>query len=141
MKKIFFALVAMVVIGLGASVGAVAAGKDPGKVDVSFDSMEFDFGTISADSKPVGHEFVMTNNSSLPVAILSASTSCGCTRPEFNKKPVAPGKTARIKVSFIPQGQKGEIHRDIKLRLKSASGKNKRVTLKISGVVIPADKK
>ncbi len=134
MKKIYMALIAALVC---AGVTFAASKED---VTVKFDATTFDFGTIYSDNGPVTHVFEMTNEGSVPVAILSASTSCGCTRPEFPKKPVAAGKTAKIKVSFLPEAQKGEIRRDIKLRLKSASGKNKRVTLKIEGVVVPKDK-
>ena len=109
-------------------------------VKVEFDSTSFDFGTVSQDSGPVTHVFEMTNTGDEAVAILSASTTCGCTRPEFPKKPVKPGGKAKIKVSFLPEGQKGEVSRDIKLKLKSAGGKNRRMVLKIHGVVLPAHK-
>ncbi len=106
-----------------------AAGKN--KVDVSFDSTVYDFGTVS-------HRYIMTNDGNEHVVILSVSTTCGCTRPEYPKKPVAPGEKAEIKVNFLPEGQRGEISRNIKLRLRSASGAKRNITLRITGDVIPA---
>ena len=40
-----------------------AAGKN--KVDVSFDSTVYDFGTVSSASGPVTHRYIMTNDLSL----------------------------------------------------------------------------
>lgn len=134
MRKIYLTLIAVLI---GAVATFAASGED---VTVKFDATVFDFGTISSGNGPVTHVFEMTNEGTMPVAILSASTSCGCTRPEFPKKPVPAGETAKIKVSFLPEAQRGEIRRDIKLRLKSASGKSRRVTLKIEGVVVPEEK-
>ena len=113
-----------------------AAGKN--KVDVSFDSTVYDFGTVSSASGPVTHRYIMTNDGNEPVVILSVSTTCGCTRPEYPKKPVAPGEKAEIKVNLLPEGQRGEISRNITLRLRSASGAKRNITLRITGDVIPA---
>jgi hypothetical protein len=127
-KKILAILLALIVL---------PAALSAAKPELEFSSKTFDFGTVRESSQPVETEFTMTNIGNEPVAILSASTSCGCSKAEYPQKPVAPGKTAKIKVKFNPAGQHGEINREVKLRIKSAGGKSLRVPLKITGVVVP----
>lgn len=124
---------------LAAAVMAVltASAKTPGeKVGLEFPELSYDFGTVSDDGSVV-HEFPYTNVGDGAVAIITASASCGCTRPEYSRKPLMPGKTGKIKVTFHTVGQKGEINKDVKLRLRSANGKSEQVTLRITGVVVP----
>ncbi len=114
------------------------AAKNPGsKVGVEFAATSFDFGTVSEDKGYVVHEYTFDNTGDGAVAIVSVVASCGCTRPEYTRKSVAQGKTGKIKVTFNTRGQKGEVNKDIKVRLRSADGKSERVTLHLNGVVVP----
>lgn len=115
-----------------AAAAAIAA-----KPQVEFDTTTFDFGTLRESSKPVQTEFVMTNTGTETVAILSASTTCGCSKAEFPTRPVEAGKSVKIKVKFNPAGQHGEITREIKIRIKSSGHKSIKIPLKITGVVVP----
>lgn len=108
---------------------------------LEFAEKEFDFGTISDTHAPVVHEYTFTNVSAEPVAVLSVSTGCGCTRPAYPLEPVKPGKKAKIKITFLPAGQRGEINKDIRVRFRGAkASKSQRVTLRLRGNVVP-DKK
>lgn len=82
-------------------------------------------------------KFTMTNNGSGAVAILSARASCGCTEPSFPRKPVAPGEEAVVNVGFNTTGQRGEIDKEVTLRLRAANGRSEKVQLRIRGVVVP----
>lgn len=137
-RRIFFAFL-FVLLAM-----SVSARQQDGRVtdtaaglDLEFSEMKHDLGTLSENGPSAGHTFTVTNRGTAPVAILSATASCGCTHPEFSKKPLAPGESSDIKVRFVPAGQKGEFSKDIRLRFKSGSGKSKRVTLRITGVVVP----
>ena len=135
MKSISKILLVLAVLLVG--VASVSARKAPGsKVGTEFSTLVFDFGTVNADKGSVEHKFIMTNTGTQPVAILTAVPSCGCTVADYSKKPIEPGEATTIKVKFNLAGQRGEINKDVKLRLKSASA-TERVTLKIKGVVIP----
>lgn len=104
---------------------------------ISFSQTSHDFGTIRAGAGSVTAEFDFKNNSDEPVAILTVTNGgCGCTKPSFPKKPVMPGKTAKIKITFNPQGRSGEFNREVKVRYASASKKGK-LALRFSGVIIP----
>lgn len=106
---------------------------------LDFPSTTYDFGVISEKADPVVHEFEFTNTASEPVAVLSVSTGCGCTRPEYPVKPLMPGETSKIKVTFLPAGQSGDINKDIQVRYRGAkASKTKRIVLRLKGAVTPS---
>ena len=128
------------VVALLCAVVAVLAVRaaDPEPFGLKFESTSYDFGTVRDNVRTVEHDYEFVNTSSEPVAIVSASASCGCTRPSFPAKPVAPGEKASVKVTFLPAGQSGEINKEVKVRVRSASSKSsKRIVLRLSGVVVP----
>lgn len=134
MKRIFTYLL----IIIAAAATAYAAGKDDGVL--RFETTEYNFGTIDDSHAPVVHNYKFTNTTDQPVAILSVSTGCGCTRPEYPLKPVAPGKSAVIKITFLPEGQRGDIQKDIKVRYREAKARSsKRTTLRLKGFVTKSE--
>lgn len=119
----------------------LCAARTPGdKVGIKFDSMVYDFGTVSEDAPAVTHEFTFTVTGDSPVAILSANANCGCTTPKYERKPTPSGKNNTIKVSFIPKGQRGEVDKEVRVRLKNGDGKSENVTLRLVGAVAPRSK-
>lgn len=110
-----------------------------GEPAISFAETSYDFGTIAEDGGNVTHEFEFTNTGDEPLMIVSATASCGCTRPSFPKKPVKPGNVGKIKVTYMPAGRPGEFVKTV--TIKSNAKKNKTVKLKIKGNVIPKEKK
>ena len=132
MKKLL-SIIAIVIM----AAGVFAADKNPKKLPaISFNETSFDFGVIKESTDWVEHEFEFTNTGNAPLAIATVSASCGCTKPEFPTKPVAPGKSAKIKIRFTPKGLKGNFTRTAKVRT-NIKGKEGTVTLTISGNVIP----
>lgn len=114
------------------------ARREPGdKVGVHFESLIYDFGTLKQNSPHAKTEFKFTVTGSQPVAILYATPSCGCTASDFPRKPVDAGASGSISVSFNPKGQKGEVNKDVRVRMKNGAGKSEQITLRITGVVIP----
>jgi hypothetical protein len=73
---------------------------------VSFSEERFNFGTVAAGEK-VQHNFKIKNTGKEPLIITNASSSCGCTVPEWPKEPIAPGKSGEIKVVFDSNGKSG----------------------------------
>lgn len=123
MKRILFAIIAAV------SMITASAQK------IEFASMSHDFGSIKEANGPVSCTFKFTNTGDAPLVIKSAKASCGCTKPEFPRKPIAPGDSQTIKVTYNPQGRPGEFTKDI--TLKTNDSKSRRVVLRIKGTVIP----
>lgn len=108
-----------------------AAGK---KAKVNFTEYRYDFGNVKEKSGPVSHEFVFTNNGDGNLIIIDATATCGCTKPEYPKNPIAPGKKGKIKVTYNPVGRPGPIDRTVTVK---TNGSPKKVRLKIVGNVIP----
>lgn len=128
MKRVF-SLFAIVLISVMAFT-AVAADNGP---EMTFEEKTYDFGTIKEVDGPVTHTFEFTNTGKEPLVIINVNASCGCTRPEYSKEPIKPGKSGKIKVTFNPAGRPGEFSKDVKIRTNG----NKRPILKITGIVIP----
>lgn len=78
---------------------AVAASSVAPKENLVLMEEEHDFGKIP-QGKPVTHDFVIKNTGSTPLVLDNVRASCGCTTPEWSKEPIAPGKTAVIKVGY-----------------------------------------
>ncbi len=74
---------------------------------IAFEETEYDFGEVQEGSI-VEHEFVFKNVGKVPLSILNARSSCGCTVPEWPKDPIPPGGTGKIKARFNTEGKINE---------------------------------
>ncbi|MTG97704.1 MULTISPECIES: DUF1573 domain-containing protein [Myroides] len=72
---------------------------------VKFDRLSHDFGNVK-NNDAVYTEFELTNVGEDDLVIINAEASCGCTVPEYQKTPIKPGETSKIKVRF-QQSQQG----------------------------------
>ncbi len=135
--KHLLSLTGALLIMILSSVQADAAGKKPAS-KIEFEQTSHDFGNIYEDRGPVTHIFEFTNNGDAPLVIVSATASCGCTKPKYSPEPVRPGKKGTISVTYLPQNRPGEFDKTIKVRTNDPN--NKRISLRISGTVIPGKK-
>jgi hypothetical protein len=87
MKKIFL------FCSLLACVAAFSQGP------IHFTVTKHSFGKIK-QNVPVSYLFSFKNVSSKPLVIENVEADCGCTKPEFPKEPIAPGKEGAIKVTY-----------------------------------------
>lgn len=102
-----------------------------------FEPVEWDFGTIREADGPVSHTFVGTNTSERPIVILRVVSSCGCTVPEYSQKPILPGESARIKVTFDPANRPGIFSKNLTV---FDAQRTKIAELRICGTVIGREK-
>lgn len=77
----------------------VSQAQRPAAACIEFEYSMFNYDTIEQGSDGLC-TFTFRNTGSEPLIISSASSSCGCTTPEYSKKPVLPGKTGKIKVRY-----------------------------------------
>lgn len=124
MKKIL-----SIILILFASVSAVLADSK-----VVFAKTTHDFGTIQEKDGDVTVSFKFTNEGDTPLLITRATASCGCTTPAHPKKPLAPGETGEIEVTYHAKGRPGPFDKSI--YVYSNDPKSERLMLTITGNVI-----
>ena|SRR5690606_21567581 len=103
MRK-FAILLAVALVTLSAQAQEKAATNGP---VITFEESSKDFGDIKQGEK-VEHTFKLENTGNAPLVISNVAATCGCTVPSWPKEPIAPGKTAEIKVSFNSAGKMGK---------------------------------
>ncbi len=64
---------------------------------------EYDFGTYDVRDT-LYHDFVFRNVGTVPFTISRIEPSCHCTAAQFSERPVAPGATDTIRVSYDGNG-------------------------------------
>lgn len=81
---------------------------------LTFTDTLHDFGKL-LEGEIVEYDFDYINDGKADVIITEAKASCGCTVPDYETKPIAPGEKATLKVKFNSQGKKGynEKHIDV----------------------------
>lgn len=129
MKKIL--IISLVALALPLTVMAKKKGAD-GEARISFSETVWDFGTIPENKGGVSHEFEFINAGNGNLVILDATAECGCTRPEYPKSPVAPGKKQKVKVTYNPLGRPGSFEKTVTVK---TNGSPKKTRLKIRGIV------
>ncbi|AZB28208.1 DUF1573 domain-containing protein [Chryseobacterium balustinum] len=66
---------------------------------ITFDKTTYEYGQIKPNSDGTRF-FTVTNTGDKPLIISNVKPACGCTTPEFSQDPIAPGKSAKIKVGY-----------------------------------------
>jgi len=79
---------------------------NPNAAEMTFDALEFNFGTIKQGDS-VNHEFEFVNNGKEDLIITNATGSCGCTVPQYPKEAIKKGAKGVIKVTFNSAGKMG----------------------------------
>lgn len=90
---------------------------------------EHDFSKIP-QGKPVYYTFQIVNTGAQPLKLDDVHASCGCTTPEWNREPIAPGATAQIKVGYNAAAE-GPFEKMISITYNGSQSKQ----LKIKGMV------
>jgi len=98
---------------LASSCGTNSSGADrympsdtTGTAVLTFQSPEHNFGKVGAGEK-VGCIFTFRNTGDADLVINTATASCGCTVPKYDRKPVPPDGTGTIEVIFDTSGREG----------------------------------
>ena len=132
MRKYLFLLIAVLAL-----VPTVAMAKEKTQAKISFTEKSHNFGTVKEEGGPVSYEFQFVNDGDGNLIVYEATAQCGCTKPEYPKNPVAPGKKGVIKVTYNPIGRPGPFEKTVTVKTNAKGGKSR---LKISGNVMPKAK-
>jgi hypothetical protein len=103
---------------------------------MTFAKESHDFGQVNEGDKVV-FDFFFTNTGKSALIISNATATCGCTVPEYPKKPLAPGKTGIIHVVFNTTGKSGMQNKIITLTTNTFKGNEE---LHLVGNVKPKNK-
>lgn len=82
--------------------------------EIKFDEETHDFGRITQGEK-VAYGFKFKNTGGANLIISAANGSCGCTVPEYPKKPILPGEEAIVNVVFSSEGKSGIVEKSVTL--------------------------
>ena len=101
---------------------------------IKFEKLTHDFGTIQETDGDATVVFKLTNEGDSPLIITRAQASCGCTSPQYSKKPIRPGESSEIKVTYHAKGRPGPFDKSVYVYSNDKS--SERVMLTITGNVI-----
>ncbi|MFT4697435.1 MAG: hypothetical protein ACI9SJ_000558 [Flavobacteriaceae bacterium] len=95
-----------------------------------FETEVIDYGSIDYESDGT-RTFTFTNRGRSPIIIADIKSSCGCTVPNYSKKPVMPGETSTIEVKYATK-RVGAFSKTITI---NSNAFESRKALKIKGTV------
>jgi len=93
-----------------------------GAPGLKFDRLDHDFGVITQGDE-VETTFTFKNTGKSELIITNASSTCGCTIPEWPKEPIPPGGGGAIKVKFNSKGKSNKVTKTITLTTNTPNGK------------------
>lgn len=102
---------------------------------IKFDKEEHNFGTL-LQGEVVTYSFHFTNTGNAPLIISEVGSSCGCTVGDYPREPIAPGKSAAIKVTYDSKGHHGFQSRTLTVMSNTNPAKT---VLRIKGTVQTPD--
>ena len=132
MKKYAILLLAAFLAGTLATFAQTGKASQPEEKVVSFDTKTYDFGDILLSDGPVSCKFVMKNISDSPIVIHNVVSSCGCTVPDYDKKPIQPGSSTSIEVTYANDQGPYPFNKTITVYVSNV---NRPIVLKIKGQV------
>ena len=122
MKGLFYKL--LIVLAIGFSACSLKNKSENGsvvfedgsvaelKTTLNFNSTEHDFGQVKEGEKVVC-KYEVVNTGKVDLLIHEVRVSCGCTTPKYDKKPIRPGRSATIEVTFDTSRRSGIQHKDV----------------------------
>jgi hypothetical protein len=113
-----------------------SASLQPGNGEIVFREYEHNFGKVSEGEK-ISYVFTFENKGTSDIVISSATASCGCTVPKYDKKPVPPGSTGNLEVVFDTSGRSGMQTKTVTVK---SNAKTPVVLVKITAEVVQSDK-
>ena len=108
--------------------------KPLSKARIQFTEKQHDFGDLT-QGESVTYKFAFQNSGTEPLMILNVQTTCGCTAPEWPKKPIPPGEGGEIVVTFNSAKKMGRVNKIITVY---TNGEKPEEKLKIVSNVLPA---
>jgi hypothetical protein len=104
---------------------------------IEFQENSYAFGKIQENGGLATHKFIFKNTGDRPVIITNVESSCGCTTPQWTRKPVKPGESGFVSAQYDPRNRPGAFNKHI---LVYNTATKAPVKLVVTGEVIPKEK-
>lgn len=104
------------------------------KAEIKFKADDHDFGKIGERDKKVSYKYEFTNAGKSPLVVTRVMTSCKCVDASYSKKPVPPGGSGSITVTYNPRKQSGVFYKAIQVYANTA---DQRHVIVARGEVVP----
>jgi hypothetical protein len=138
MKRILFIFLAIILFifsgcrGNNGAVNALQQSDSSGVAEIVFSEYEHDFGKVEEGEK-VAYTFSFENKGKGNLVVKNAITSCGCTVPKYDTRPIPPGGKGNLEVVFDTYEKSGMQSKTISVRSNASKPV---VLLKITAEVI-----
>ena len=129
MKRFLYIIIAAV-LAFSANISDIQA-QDNTNGGIEFNTRVHNFGKISVNEGSKNCTFEFKNTSSKPVVITNILSSCGCTTPKWPKKPIMPGESGKVEVTYL--NDQGPYPFDKALTVYT-SASTKPIVLRITGL-------
>ncbi len=83
------------------------------RAKIAFEKTTFNMGLVQENGGKVTHQFKFVNKGKAPLLIKYIETTCGCTTPKWNRKPILPRDSGVISVTFNPKDRPGVFSKKI----------------------------
>ena len=103
---------------------------------IAFEEKEVDFGEAT-EGDIVNHSFKFTNTGKVPLTIMNARSTCGCTVPEWPEEPIPPGGAGEINAKFNTDKKKDKQHKVITITANTYPNESQ---VSLRGIVNPKKK-
>jgi uncharacterized protein (DUF58 family) len=103
--------------------------------ELSLDKEVHDYGNVAKGGDGSCY-FTITNTGTEPLTITRAKGSCGCTVPDWPREAIAPGKSAKMKVTYDTK-RPGRINKSVTITSNAKATPTKVVRIK-GNVTVPA---
>jgi len=139
MKRILFIFLAIIPMAFLAcrgnnsgSVNSSAQSDSTGVAEIVFREYEHDFGKV-AEGEKVAYVFSFENKGTGDLVVKNAITTCGCTVPKYDTRPISPGGSGTLEVVFDTYEKNGKQSKTISVRSNASKPV---VILKITAEVV-----
>jgi hypothetical protein len=96
----------------------------------------YNFGAVK-EGERITHDFLVENKGNYDLIIFEVNRTCGCTVVDFEKGPIAPGKSGKVTIRFNTTGRVGAVNKKVTIISNSQRGNPELV---IQGTVMGRDK-
>lgn len=101
-----------------------AAAQPEGGAHLRMESATHDFGDVLRKGGDLVREFTFTNDGTAPLVVVRVVTSCSCLKASYSKRPVPPGASGVIRITYEPhKSEPGVFNKVIQVFSNSTGGR------------------